>query len=215
MVDGVEIIGRHEQAVGIEATGTMQITITRVNIRQALHGVHLTTHNRNVIVSNCHLYENRGVGLFLDHVNLHQINVTGSHISYNAGGGIVNRGGNVRNLHVAGCDIEANMGLDETKYPPTANVLLDSTDAAFDIGEVAITGCTIQHTHNAPGAANIRISDSIIRNDRGGRQSWLALKAIGGANNMIVDNALGGRLDVDPKTAHLAGNITKLGSELD
>ncbi len=348
MVDGLEIIGRHERAVGIEATGTMQITVTRVNIRHALHGIHLTRHNRNVIVSDCHLYENRGVGLYLDDVNLHQITVTGSHISYNAGGGVVNRAGNVRNLHITGCDIEANMGLDETKHPPTANILLDSTGASFDIGEVAITGCTIQHTHRASGAANIRIlgtdrggklrsgnvtitgnvlsdvqvnvhlrrargvtitgntfwkgfahnlliedsmhivvgpnsfdlnpiyqgqkesnnalllrnctdvtltglhinevrrapagltlencrrinltncillncdnvglllrnvtdsrvSDSIIRNDRGDPQSWLALKAIGGSNNMIVDNVFGGRFEIDQKTAHLAGNIT-------
>jgi parallel beta-helix repeat protein len=39
--------------------------------------------------------------------------------------------------------------------PPTANVLIDATGGS--IGEIAITGCTIQHTHNAPDSANIRI----------------------------------------------------------
>jgi len=29
-----------------------------------------------VIVSDSHVYENRGIGVFLDAVNLHQINVT-------------------------------------------------------------------------------------------------------------------------------------------
>jgi parallel beta-helix repeat protein len=38
---------------------------------------------------------------------------------------------------------------------PTANVLLDSTGGS--IGEVAIVGCTIQHTHDAPDSANVRI----------------------------------------------------------
>jgi hypothetical protein len=39
--------------------------------------------------------------------------------------------------------------------PPTANVLLDSTGGS--IGEVAITGCTIQHNSTSPDSANVRI----------------------------------------------------------
>lgn len=155
-VADLEIVGTHEEAVGIEATGTMQLIVERVTIRRALHGVHLTTRNRNVIIAGCHLYENRGIGLFLDDVDLHQINVSNSHISYNRGGGIVVRGGNVRNLQVGVCDIEGNMGRDT---PPTANILLDTTGGG-SIGEVAITGCTVQHDHNAPGSANIRLVGS-------------------------------------------------------
>ena len=163
MVDGIEIVGAHEKAVGIEAAGTMQMTITRVTVRKALHAVHLTTRNRNVIVSNCHFYENSGVGLYLDDVNLHQINVTGSHISYNGGGGIVLRAGNMRNLHVSGCDIEGNMA---AKGPATANILIDGTGGAAGTAEVAITGCTLQHTHAAPDSANIRF----IGTDKPGRR---------------------------------------------
>jgi len=43
MVDGLEIVGAHPQASGIEATGTMQLTITRVVVRKALHGIHLVS----------------------------------------------------------------------------------------------------------------------------------------------------------------------------
>jgi hypothetical protein len=150
--DGLEIVGAHDAAVGIEAAGTMKLTLTRVAIRRCLHGVHLTTRNRNVIISDSHVYHNRGVGVFLDHVNLHQINVTGSHISYNDGGGVVVLGGEVRNLQVSGCDIEYNHGKEK---PPTANVLVDSTGGSN--AEVAITGCTLQHTRTVPGSANIRI----------------------------------------------------------
>src|SRR5262245_48666029 len=97
-IDGVEIVGDHPKANGVEATGTMKLTLTRLLVRRCLHGIHLTERNRNVIVSDCHVYHNRGVGLFLDHVNLHQINVTGCHVSYNDQGGIVCLGGEVRNL---------------------------------------------------------------------------------------------------------------------
>ncbi|HUV66163.1 MAG TPA: right-handed parallel beta-helix repeat-containing protein [Sedimentisphaerales bacterium] len=151
-VSGLEIVGADPQACGIEATGTMQATFSRLTIRKALHGIHLTRRNRNVIIADCHIYENRGIGIYLDHVDLHQINVGNSHVSYNAGGGVVQRGGAVRNLQVGNCDIEANMGANS---PATANVLIDATGGS--IGEIAITGCTLQHTHEAPGSANVRI----------------------------------------------------------
>jgi parallel beta-helix repeat protein len=151
-VTGLEIVGAAPLACGVEATGTMEAIFSCLHIRKMLHGIHLTKRNRNVIISDCHIYENRGVGIYLDHVNLHQINVGNSHVSYNSGGGIIQRGGDVRNLQVGNCDIEGNMG---EKSPATANVLIDATGGS--IGEIAITGCTIQHTHNAPESANIRI----------------------------------------------------------
>jgi hypothetical protein len=150
MVDGIEIVGAHPEADGIEATGTMQLTITRVAVHEARHGVHLTVRNRNVIISDCHLYHNTGIGVFYDHVDLHQSNIIGSHISYNAGGGVVTLGGAVRNLHIGTCDIESNM---TPESPPTANVFIDCTDGST--AEVSIVGCTIQH-NPSPGAANVR-----------------------------------------------------------
>ncbi|MBE7496079.1 MAG: right-handed parallel beta-helix repeat-containing protein [Verrucomicrobiaceae bacterium] len=152
MIEGVEIVGAHPEADGIEATGTMQITLSRVVVRLCRHAVHLTTRNRNVLISACHFYHNSGVGVFYDNVNIHQSNIIGSHISYNGGGGVVSIGGNVRNLHIGTCDIEGNHA---AEGKPAANILLDSTSGS--IGEVAITGCTIQHTNKAPGSANIRI----------------------------------------------------------
>jgi hypothetical protein len=153
MVDGLQIYGEHAEADGIKATGTHQITITRTTITHCRHGIHLAVRNRNAIIGDCHIYKNSGIGVFYDNVNLHQSNITGSHISYCAGGGVVNHGGNVRNLHIGTCDIESNMAADA---PPTANVWLDSTGGS--IGEVAITGCTIQHSSKAPDCANIRIN---------------------------------------------------------
>ncbi|WP_149494788.1 right-handed parallel beta-helix repeat-containing protein [Roseiconus lacunae] len=154
MVDAIEIIGAHPDASGIEADGTMQLTLTRVVVRKAKDAIRLVNRNRNTTLSECHLYENHGVGVFLDHVNLHQINICNCHISYNAGGGVVAKGSEIRNLQITGCDIEGNMG--DSDASPTANVWLDSTDSS--VGEVAIVGCTIQHTHDAPGSANVRIN---------------------------------------------------------
>jgi hypothetical protein len=152
LVRGLEIIGDNKEADGIEATGTMQLTVTETLIHELRHAIHLTKLDRNIIVSNCHLYHNSGCGVFYDHVNLHQSNIVGCHISYCAGGGVVTRGGAVRNIQIGTCDIESNMAPDAA---PSANVLLDSTDGSTD--EVAITGCTLQHNSKSAGSANIRV----------------------------------------------------------
>jgi parallel beta-helix repeat protein len=174
IVSGIEILGAHGEAEGIELRYTVGAVIDRVSVRWCRHGIHLTERNRNVVISDCHLYENSGVGIFLDDVNLHQINVSNSHVSYNRSGGVVVRDGNVRNLQVTGCDIEGNMPADES---PTraANVLIDVSGSGADpkksIAEIAITGCTIQHAANypssedrtiAPGGANVRLAGKKI-----------------------------------------------------
>ncbi|MGC4002101.1 MAG: right-handed parallel beta-helix repeat-containing protein [Pirellulales bacterium] len=151
-VAGVEIVGAHAEADGIEAAGTMQLTLSRMLIRRCRHGVRLVDRNRNVTIADSHVYQNRGAGVFFDAVNLHQANVTGCHLSYNDGGGVVVVGGEVRNLQITGCDIESNQGKD---HPPTANVLIDSTGGTN--AEVAVTGCTLQHNHHAAGSANLRV----------------------------------------------------------
>jgi hypothetical protein len=132
-----------------------------------------------VLIDGCHIYENSGCGVFYDHVNLHQSNISASHISYCGAGGVVVRGGDVRNIHISGCDIEANMSANQ---PPTANVLLDCAEGS--VGEVAITGCTIQHTKEVPGSANIRILGRGFMNRRGQRMEFNC------GNVTIGDNVL-------------------------
>ena len=154
MLDNIAITGEHAEAIAVEATGTMQLTITKLHVRNVLHGIHLRGNNRNITIADCHFYENKGIAIFYDDVNLHQSNITGCHISYNTGGGIVSKGGNVRNIQITGCDIESNMGRDT---PPTANVLIDCSTSAWGTAEVAITGCSIQHNNSSPDSANIRI----------------------------------------------------------
>lgn len=168
VIEGIEIVGNHPEADGIELVRTFEAIVSKVAVRWCRDGIRLFERNRNVTISDVNLYENRGIGLHLDDVNLHQIDVANSHISYNRGGGIVVRDGNVRNLQITGCDIESNMPGDDSPTG-TANILLDVSGSADDkarsIAEVAITGCTIQHSSNysgkdfkelAPGGANIR-----------------------------------------------------------
>jgi hypothetical protein len=198
MVDRLEIVGAHAEADGIRAEGTMQLTITGVTIRKARHGIHLTGRNRNVLIANAHIYENRGCGVFYDRVNLHQSNIANCHISYNAGGGVVTRGGEIRNLHIGTCDIESNMAPDA---PPTANILLDSTEGST--AEVAITGCTIQHNSKSPDSANIRVLGKGVTSTRDPKPTQEGHIAITG--NVFSDVAVNIHLQ-DARGVSISGN---------
>ncbi|MPY90251.1 MAG: hypothetical protein GEU99_20295 [Luteitalea sp.] len=151
VINAIEIVGDHPDASGVELNGTMQPLMTRLTVRKALHGIHLTGRNRNVTIGDCHGYDNRGIGIFLDQANLHQINITGSHISYNGQGGVVVRGGEIRNLQIGSCDIEGNMS---PQHASAANVLLDVRNGS--VREGAIVGCTLQHSR-LEDSANIRL----------------------------------------------------------
>lgn len=184
VVDGLEIVGEHDEADGIEVEGTMQCTITRTRISRCRHGIRLSVRNRNLIVGDCHIYDNRGCGILYDHVSLHQSNIVGSHISYCGGGGVVLRGGDVRNVHIGTCDLESNHA---PGGPPTANVLIDCSGSTSGTAEVAITGCTIQHNSESPESANIRI---LGRGDAGprGRADWGHVTITGNVLSDVATN---------------------------
>jgi hypothetical protein len=184
VIDGVEFIGAHAEADAIQADSTMQLTVTRSRISQCRHGIHLVNRNRNVVISDCHIYHNRGIGIFYDNLYLHQSNISGCHISYCGGGGIVSRGGDVRNIHIGTCDLESNHSPDG---PPTANVLIDCRDSVSGTAEVAITGCTIQHNSQGPDSANIRI---LGRGDRGGpaKTQWGHVTITGNIMSDVATN---------------------------
>lgn len=161
IVSGIEILGEHPEAIGIQLRKTMQMTVSKVLVRNCKYGVHLIERNRNFLLCDSHIYDNAEYGLFLDRCNLHQINVTGNHISYNKRAGIKSLDGDVHNLQITGNDIEYNNhpGVDESPNgePTGAEIWFEAPDGV--ISEVTIASNTIQATVQ-PGGANIRIHGS-------------------------------------------------------
>ena len=155
------IEGGHAVADGIELVETMQAVIEGVLVRRVRHGIRLHKRNRNVLISHCHFYFNTGVGIFLDRVNLHQINITGSHISYNRQGGIRIEGSEVRNLQITGNDLEYNNHRAHGTDPePTAEIYVDTTARGSSVNELTVSANTIQATVS-PGGANIRVLNDL------------------------------------------------------
>ncbi len=159
-IKNIDIEGAHPEADGIELVQTMQSVFEGVLIRRCRHGIHLVQRNRNVLISHCHVYHNTGVGIFLDSVNLHQINIAGSHISYNRLGGIRIERSEVRNLQITGNDIEYNNHAEHGTDPePTAEIFVDTSEPGASVCEVTIASNTIQAT-SSPGGCNIRIRET-------------------------------------------------------
>ncbi|MFO0870875.1 MAG: right-handed parallel beta-helix repeat-containing protein [Pirellulales bacterium] len=171
LVTGLEIVGEHPEAVGIELCRTMKCTITEVLVRRCRVGIHLIERNRDFILANSHLYDNREIGLFFDHCNLHQIIVQGNHISWNRVAGIKSLNGDVHNLQIVGNDIEynnltaalgANLPADDPALADHAGgAEIWFAALAGVISEVTIAGNTIQATVQR-GGANIRITGAPV-----------------------------------------------------
>jgi len=145
LVDGLAIVGNHPQADGIKCTGTLKLIITHALIRACRYGIHVAERNRDIIFDTCHVLNNQ-IGIYLDHVDLHQINIVGSHISHNSGGGIKVEEGAIRNIQICGNDIEYNY------RDGGADVWFMAGEGA--IREATIVGNTIQAL---PGEGGVNI----------------------------------------------------------
>lgn len=156
-VADIEIQGAHPEADGIRIRGVMQPTLMGVLIREVRTAVYITQRARNVLISHCHIYNNKGVGIHLDRVDLHQTIITGSHISYCRLGGIRIEASEIRNLQITGNDIEYNNNkshkVPDADAEPTAEVYIDCRTGSVREGTIASN--TLQATYS-PNGANIR-----------------------------------------------------------
>ena len=150
-VQHLEIEGKHPDADGFWIEGTMQSTLVGILLRELRNGIHIRRHARNVLISQCHIYHNRGVGVFLDSVNLHQVIIANSHISYCLQGGIKVVNSEIRNLHITGNDIEYNY---DVKADISADIWIDSSQDRSSVREGSIVSNTVQAKYS-PGGANI------------------------------------------------------------
>lgn len=170
-INGIEIVGEHPDAVGIELRKTTKCVVSQVLVRRCRIGVHLVERNRDFILTDSHLYDNHEIGLFFDRCNLHQIIVHGCHISWNKVAGIKSLGGDVHNLQIVGNDIEYNNITSGSSkqlpgpavlaaHPGGSEIWFDATDGV--VSEVTISGNTIQATVQT-GGANIRIVGAEVK----------------------------------------------------
>ncbi|MFM7317662.1 MAG: right-handed parallel beta-helix repeat-containing protein [bacterium] len=152
-VTGIEIRGEHPDAIGIELIETAKPTIQNIFIRECRVGIHVRQRNRDILIADSHIYNNEDYGLFLDHVNLHQMNVCGCHISYNKGAAIAMIGGDLHNLQFTGNDIEYSHSAD-LKRSDSSDILIDARNGIAS--EITFASNTIQGKASVNGA-NVRI----------------------------------------------------------
>lgn len=195
-VSGIEIVGDHPQADGIQLVRTMQATLERVLIRNVRNAVHLPERNRNVLITACHFYDNSGIGVFMDRCNLHQAIITGCHISYNREAGIKSLGGDLHNLQITGNDIEYNYDDEATG---AAEIWFDATEGTAS--EITIASNTIQAKPSQDGV-NVRVHGQV---DGDGRLSarLITLSAnVLGSQSTNVDIRLAERVAITGNTIY-------------
>lgn len=161
LVDALEIVGANPKADGLEFRHTLMPVLRALLIRDVYHGIHLVSRNRNVIIDACHVYNCKGIGIYLDSVNIHQIIISDSHISYCKLGGIKVSRSEIRDFQITGNDIEYNCDPEGTV---SADIWVDCSRHG-SIREGTISGNTIQAIPS-PGGANIRFSGPSGNNEQ-------------------------------------------------
>ncbi len=191
-VMNLEIEGRHAEADGVYLEGTMQSTFEGVLLRELRHGIHFRQRARNVLISHCHIYHNRGIGVFFDNVNLHQVIIASSHISYNAQSGIKILQGQMRNVQITGNDIEYNYDQQAGENPaPSAEIWIECTEEAASMREGTIVSNTIQSRYS-PGGANIMLIGSDVETKAGVGMLSITGNLIGSQeSNVMLDRCDG------------------------
>jgi len=179
-VTGIEIVGEHPDAVGIELRKTTKTSIAHVLVRKCRYGIHLVERNRDFILSDSHLLDNADYGLFFDQCNLHQIIVHSNHISWNKKAGIKSLNGDVHNLQITGNDIEYNNDSEVDQSPNGeprgAEIWFEAPQGV--ISEVTIASNTLQATIQ-PGGANVRIHGTPDTSPRAARLVTISGNVIG------------------------------------
>jgi hypothetical protein len=161
LVDAIEIVGANSNADGIEIRNTLMPVFRSLLIRNVRNGLHFTSRNRNILINTCHIYDVSGIGIYLDHVNIHQMIISNSHISYCKKSGIKVAGSEIRDLEITGNDIEYNC---DPKGPVSADIWIDCSESG-SVREGTISGNTIQAIPS-PGGANIRFTGLPANNNK-------------------------------------------------
>lgn len=154
-IEHIEIKGAHPKADGIHLKKLIQPIVSQCLIRRVKNGICFLSRNRNVLLLGNQIYDCDGVGVYLDSVNIHQININDNHISYCKQGGIKIRHSEIRNIQIVGNDIEYNHE-SASGGPASADIWVDCSKGG-SVREGTISGNTIQAIPH-PGGANIRLS---------------------------------------------------------
>ncbi len=164
-VQDIEIEGLHPEASGIHLEGTVQATFAGVLLRELFDGIRVIGRARNLLITHCHIYHLRNIGVYFDRLNLHQAIISASHISYCSAAGIKVVASEIRNLQITGNDIEYNFGAEQQQC---ADIVIDCTADGSSVREGTIVSNTIQAKYS-PGGANVRmIGFGAARNHKAG-----------------------------------------------
>lgn len=198
---GLEILGEHPEADGIELSETMQVTLSGLMVRKVRHGVHLVKRNRNLLIHGCHIYDNSGIGVFFDQCNIHQAVIASNHISYCRHAGIKSLGGDLHNLQITGNDIEYNYDPDGAG---AADVWFDASEGIAS--EITIASNTIQAVVSRNGA-NVRIIGSPAEPPRGAPLIAVSGNVIG-AQETNIELAYVNRVAITGNTLYDGRRVT-------
>lgn len=215
IIHGLQITSASKtQGIGVRINKNFGGIIDKCNINFMNKGIIVEGFNRNLIISNSHIYAMQQYGIhFTNTCDLHQINILGCHISY-CRKNIFLDDSDIYNMQITGCDIETS------SYPEVAEHDIHVYVNRGFVEDLEIVGNTIEDHWNTNtliklesdktyGIVATTISGNVIGNSK---EYDIDIKGVKGLS--ITGNSLKASKGESIKVSGTSSNIVVTGNTI-
>lgn len=151
VIEGLHVYSNNHQGTALVLDGTFGVNISNSHFYSLKSGIELINKNRNVIITENHIWDMTDYGIHYNNTNTHQSIIANNHISY-AKVALLFENGDVHNTQLNSNDIE--IGHSESGATLSAvQVIANELNSQFS--QAQIVGNTIEdHFHATEGILN-------------------------------------------------------------
>lgn len=140
VIEQLHVFSKNHEGTALILDGTFGVNISKSHFYNLKKGIEVINRNRNVIITENHLWDIAEYGIHYNNANLHQSIITNNHISY-AKIALFFENGDVHNIQINSNDIEVGYS-NNNNTQSAIQVVCDKPDTQFS--QAQIVGNTIE-----------------------------------------------------------------------
>lgn len=140
VIEQLHVYSKNHEGTALILDGTFGVNISKSHFYNLKKGIEVINRNRNVIITENHLWDVAEYGIHYNNANLHQSIIANNHISY-AKIALFFENGDVHNIQINSNDIEVGYSINNNTQS-AIQVVCDKPDTQFS--QAQIVGNTIE-----------------------------------------------------------------------
>ncbi|SER71686.1 glycosyl hydrolase family 28-related protein [Psychrobacillus sp. OK032] len=134
VIEQLHVYSNNHEGTALILDGTFGVNISKSHFYKLKKGIEVINRNRNVIITENHLWDIAEYGIHYNNVNLHQSIITNNHISY-AKIAMFFENGDVHNIQINSNDIEVGYSINNNTQS-AIQVVCDKPDTQFSQAQI-------------------------------------------------------------------------------